>query len=308
MESETIRLPFANVGKAASFSLRNLPPAKLLAVMVLAGMTLFAFAVSAQEPGNPKTGSQTSRQSGRKTFVTSCAGCHGLDGRGGKHAPNIATRPEVLRLSDAQLSRIIRDGTPSREMPGFGASLDDSQIIAVTAYLRALQGSVSLARLPGDPENGKALFFGKAGCSECHMVSGQGGFIAADLSAYAASRSSADIRNAIVNPERNLDPRARTAVVLTRGGERFTGFIRNEDNFSVQLQTLDGAFHMFERSGLQSVEYQQKSLMPADYAQKLASSDQNDLVSFLMHAASASPASQSAANPRPSPHKAEAHP
>jgi cytochrome c oxidase cbb3-type subunit 3 len=276
--------------------------------MVLAGMTLFAFAVSAQEPGNPKTGSQTLRQSGRKTFVTACAGCHGLDGRGGKHSPNIATRREVLRLSDAQLSGIIRNGTPSGEMPGFGASLDDSQIIAVTAYLRTLQGNVSLARFPGDPENGKALFFGKAGCSECHMVSGQGGFIAADLSAYAASRSSADIRNAIVNPERNLDPHARTAVVLTRGGERFAGFIRNEDNFSVQLQTLDGAFHMFERSGLQSVEYQQKPLMPADYAQKLASRDLNDLVSFLMRAASASPASQSAASRRPSPHKPEAHP
>jgi cytochrome c oxidase cbb3-type subunit 3 len=213
-----------------------------------------------------------------------------------------------MRLSDAQLSRIIRDGTPSGEMPGFGASLDDSQILAVTAYLRTLQGGVGLARLPGDPENGKALFFGKAACSDCHMVSGQGGFIAADLSTYAASRSSADIRNAIVNPERNLDLRERTAVVLTRGGESFTGFIRNEDNFSVQLQTLDGAFHLFERSGLQSVEYQQKSLMPTDYAQEFTTRELNDLVSFLMRAASASPASQSAVNRRPSPHKSGAHP
>jgi cytochrome c oxidase cbb3-type subunit 3 len=275
----------------------------------LALLTTIFLAVSlksrAQEPGNPKTASQTSRQSGRTIFVSGCAGCHGLDGRGGKHAPNIATRREVLRLSDAQLSGIIRNGTPSGQMPGFGASLDDSQILAVTAYLRTLQGGVGLARLPGDPENGKALFFGKAACSDCHMVSGQGGFIAADLSAYAATRSSADIRNAIVDPERNLDPRERTAVVLTRGGESFTGFIRNEDNFSVQLQTLDGAFHLFERSALQSVEYQQKSLMPADYAQRLSSRELNDLISFLMRAASASPASQSAA---PSPHKSGAHP
>ncbi len=278
---------------------------------LLALLTTIFLAVSlksrAQEPRNPKTASQASQQSGRKIFASSCAACHGLDGRGGEHAPNIATRREVLRLSDAQLSRIIRDGTPSHEMPGFGASLDDSQILAVTSYLRTLQGVVGVARLPGDPENGKALFFGKAACSECHMISGQGGFIAADLSAYAASRSSAGIRNAIVDPERNLDPRERTAVVLTRGGESFTGFIRNEDNFSVQLQTLDGAFHLFERSGLQSVEYRQKSLMPTDYAQKLTSRELNDLVSFLMRAASASPASQSTANRRPSPHKAEAH-
>ena len=280
--------------------------------LLLALLTAIFLAVSlksrAQEPRNPKTASQASQHSGRKIFASSCAACHGLDGRGGKHAPNIATRREVLRLSDAQLARIIRDGTPSQEMPGFGASLDDSQILAVTSYLRTLQGGVGSARLPGDPESGKALFFGKAGCSECHMVNGQGGFIAADLSAYAASRSSADIRNAIVNPERNLDPRARTAVVLTRGGESFTGFIRNEDNFSVQLQTLDGAFHLFERSGLQSVEYQQKSLMPTDYAQKLTSRDLNDVVSFLMRAASASPASQSAASHAGAPHQAESHP
>ena len=276
--------------------------------MALAGVITFALAVSAQQPHATKTAPAANREAGKQTFVTACAGCHGLDGGGGKHAPNIATRREVLRLSDAQLSGIIRDGTPSGEMPGFGASLDDSQILAVTAYLRTLQGGVGLARLPGDPEDGKALFFGKAACSDCHMVSGRGGFIAADLSPYAASRSLADIRNAIVNPERNLDPRERTAVVLTRAGESLTGFIRNEDNFSVQLQTLDGAFHLFERSDLQSVEYQQKSLMPTDYAKRLTARELNDLVSFLMRAASASPASQSAANHARALHKSESHP
>jgi cytochrome c oxidase cbb3-type subunit III len=303
-----MKLPFASLLKVASFSLRNLPSVKLSAVIVLAGMITLAHAVNAQQSHATKTAPAAARETGKQTFVTACAGCHGLDGRGGKHAPNIATRREVLRLSDAKLSGIIRNGNPSGEMPGFGASLDDSQILAVTAYLRTLQGGAGLARLPGDPENGKALFFGKAGCSDCHMVSGQGGFIAADLSAYAATRSSAEIRNAIVDPERNLDPRERTAVVLTRGGESFTGFIRNEDNFSVQLQTLDGALHLFERSGLQSVEYQQKSLMPTDYAQKLSSRDLNDLVSFLMRAASASPASQSAANHARALHKSESLP
>jgi hypothetical protein len=30
------------------------------------------------------------------------------------------------------------------------------------------------------------------------------------------------------------------ATVTTRGGKKYTGRIRNEDNFSLQLQTLDG--------------------------------------------------------------------
>jgi cytochrome c oxidase cbb3-type subunit 3 len=32
---------------------------------------------------------------GAAIFASNCAGCHGADGRGGEHAPNIATTPEV---------------------------------------------------------------------------------------------------------------------------------------------------------------------------------------------------------------------
>src|SRR5256885_9825619 len=39
--------------------------------------------------------------------------------------------------------------------------------------------------------------------------------------------------------------------VTTREGLQFTGIARNEDNFSLQLQSLDGAFHLFAKSDLQ---------------------------------------------------------
>jgi cytochrome c oxidase cbb3-type subunit III len=247
----------------------------------------FAADAKAQQTQPTKAASTAPRDAGKKTFATACSGCHGLDGRGGKHAPNIATRAEVARLSDAQISRIIREGTPSLTMPGFGAALDDSQILAVTAYLRTLQGQQNSAPLPGDPKNGKTLFFGRAACAECHMANGEGGFIAGDLSAYAASRSAEEVRQAVVDPNGDVSANARTAVVLARNGETFTGLVRNEDNFSLQLQTLDGAFHLLARSDLQSVDFRAKSLMPADYAQKLTAREVNDLVSFLMRAASA---------------------
>src|SRR5712692_5696408 len=58
---------------------------------------------------------------GEQTFASSCAGCHGLDGRGGERAPNIAENPKVQHLADSQIFHIIENGIPGTGMPGFHA-------------------------------------------------------------------------------------------------------------------------------------------------------------------------------------------
>ena len=222
---------------------------------------------------------------GGKIFATTCAGCHGLDGRGGERGPNIVTRPEIRRLSNADIERVIEDGSPSKKMPGFGGSLNDSKIAAIIAYLRSLQGNKTTAAMPGNPDDGISLFFGKAGCAECHMVDGAGGFLGNDLTVYAAGRPASEVREAIANPNKNLDQRDRAVSVATRSGEKFTGLARNEDNFSLQLQTLDGAFHLFMKSDLERIDRLPGSPMPADYSKRLSAREMNDLVSFLLRSA-----------------------
>jgi cytochrome c oxidase cbb3-type subunit III len=252
----------------------------------------------AQQQVSPKRRvSAEATEAGKKLFDSNCAGCHGLDARGGEHAPNIATSPELQRMSDEQLFRIVHDGAASGTMPAFGGVLSDDQIKVVGAYLRSLQSRTGAEHtaLPGDPAAGKLLFFGKAACSECHSIvdseAGSGGFLASDLTDYARSREPAEILRAITQPNDNLNPRARTAVIVTRDGQKLTGFIRNQDNFSMQLQSLDGTFHMLERSGLASVTYDPLSLMPADYGQRFSSAELDNLVSFLMRTAAADQAS-----------------
>src|SRR5258707_12195446 len=93
---------------------------------------------------------------GEQTFASSCAGCHGLDGRGGERAPNIASRPAVQQLSDADLMRIIQQGIMGTGMPPFH-SLQTPEVKAVVAYLRKLQGTGNALKLPGNPERGKPL-------------------------------------------------------------------------------------------------------------------------------------------------------
>ena len=43
------------------------------------------------------------------------------------------------------------------------------------------------------------MYFGKAQCSQCHIVDGKGGFIAQDLNAYGKSHSSEAIIKAMGN-------------------------------------------------------------------------------------------------------------
>ncbi len=223
---------------------------------------------------------------GKQTFASTCAGCHGLDGRGGERAPDIAERAHVQRLSDAQISHIIENGVPGTGMPAFH-SLQHSDVQAIVAYLRILQGKKKTLELPGDPDRGETIFFGKAGCSGCHMVAGKGGFIASDLSTYASTHGVEQIRSAIVSRNPDTNQRARLVTATTRGGEKMVGRVRNEDNFSLQLQTLDGTFFFVPKSDLKGLEYSPEALMPSDYSSTLSPQDLNDVVSYLMRVASA---------------------
>ncbi|MBZ5686332.1 MAG: c-type cytochrome [Acidobacteriia bacterium] len=237
--------------------------------------------------------SQPATATGRTTFNSSCAGCHGLDGTGSDKAVNISGSARARHLSDAQLSSIISNGLPGTGMPAFH-SLTARQLRAVVDYLRSLQGKAEGRVLPGDPKRGKGIFFGKGDCSACHTISGQGGFLGPDLTEHGATSSADAIRDEIVRAPRVPPIGYRTAVLTTESGEHMEGLVRNEDNFSVQLQTKDGSFHFFKKTDLRSFDRQDGSLMPADYRNRLSEGELNDLASYLM----TTPSPNKAAPPR----------
>jgi cytochrome c oxidase cbb3-type subunit 3 len=260
--------------------------ASVLGLMLLSALVGTQRAASegqkSQRAGNGGQRMNTSNVPGQQVFESRCAGCHGLDGRGGERAPDISTSEKTRRRSDDELSRIIADGLPGTGMPAF-ASLG-SGLKNVVAYLRQLQGKDDSAKFPGDVKRGRELFYGKPRCSECHAIAGSGGFIASELSGFGANRSADQIRQAIVKPA-STNYLGGQMIVKTSDGKEYSGVVRNEDNFSLQLETLDGAFLLFQKSELAGFSRQPGSLMPADYAATLNRDELNDLVSFLMSAA-----------------------
>lgn len=218
---------------------------------------------------------------GQQIFSSTCAGCHGLDGKGSERAPNLAAGA-VQQLSDREIFRIVKDGIPGTAMPAFH-TLGDGELHALVIYLRALQGRGPAVASSGNPSRGKALFFGAAKCSACHLAEGKGGFIARDLSDYGSSHSPGEILHRIQAPESDEQVGNRLATVITRDGRKYSGMVRNEDNFSLQLQSMDGTFHLFTKPDLQQVEYGTQPLMPANYGVVLSREQLNDIVSYLIH-------------------------
>ena len=228
--------------------------------------------------GIVSVGTLHAQPAGAPVFASDCAGCHGADGRGGEHAPNIATAPEVEHLMDRELAGIIRYGIAGAGMPAF-SSLKQQEVAEVVSYLRVLQGRGAIVKFPGDPRQGEALFFGKAKCSDCHMVKGKGGFIGSDLTDYGAEAKPDQMRAIILDPDKNLPPDKKATTVVTTSGQTITGMVRTNNNFSLSLQTLDGSFHFLAKSELTRVDVGSHSLMPTA---ALNSKEVDDLVGYLL--------------------------
>jgi cytochrome c oxidase cbb3-type subunit III len=232
---------------------------------------------------NPNTEESTpvlkSDLRGKTIFEAKCATCHGLDGLGGEHAPDIVRQPAVKALSDQVLLNLIHDGIPESGMPGF-PSMAKEDVQAVIAYLRFLQGKSAVNSAPGDLVRGKDLFFGKAGCSSCHQIANPGEFFSGDLAGFARDHQPDEIRDAILKP---AGGQQETATAVARDGRKFSGAIRNEDNASLQLQREDGSFYLLMKSSLVSVRRKTGTPMPVDYGQRLSSTEIDDLVSYILH-------------------------
>jgi putative heme-binding domain-containing protein len=231
---------------------------------------------------------------GAQRFMEYCVACHGADAKGGDKAPPLLSASSPLNGSDSELFRIVHDGTKGG-MPSF-AQIGDANIRAVLQFLRKLENNTASksvtaeVAVTGDADLGRALYFGKAQCSQCHLMQGKGGFIASSLTNYGRNRAVDEILKAITTPDTPLPPSSQVVTVTTSTGKKLTGVLRNEDNFDLELQSEDGRYYFLARSDVKDVHYTEHSLMPRDYATRLSPRELNDIVSFLI---------VSSRNPRP---------
>ena len=133
----------------------------------------------------------------------------------------------------------------------------------------------------GDAEAGNALFFGKAGCSNCHRIRGQGGVLGPDLTDIGAGRRLDQIREALLDPGNRIAD-GYTAVTLTlENGEKLRAVARNFNNYSAQVFDASGKLHLLRREDLKRLKFEEKSWMPGDYGTRLSEVEVQNLLAFL---------------------------
>jgi cytochrome c oxidase cbb3-type subunit III len=245
-----------------------------------------------QKASNPLNGQPAAIAVGQSQFIQNCAHCHGADAKGGQgegQGPNLVASSQLRRASDATLFGIIHNGIPGSAMPSF--SLADRQIWQLVSFVRSLAARAIDLPVSGNVAAGRAIFFGKGGCSSCHMIHGDGGFLGPDLTNIGAARRLDQLRDSILKTARAAsdtgdlygDPLAgyRPVVLKLDNGQTVEGIAKHYSNYSVEILDKDGKFHLLHGDTIKNVEFKEKSWMPDDYGKRLTPAGIRDLLAFL---------------------------
>ena len=223
---------------------------------------------------NPRT-SPEDVAAGAKTFRSHCATCHGIRGEGGV-GPTLAAGRFFHGSSDSALLRNISDGIPGTEMGGLFYSPD--RVWQVIAYIRSLNQNTR-SEVPGNAGAGVALFQSK-GCVGCHRVHGEGGRMGPDLTSIGKSRSPENLRDSIVNPNAMVQPRYWVFEGAAKDGTAYSGFLLNEDTYTVQVLDFQERLRSINKSALSSYKVKKDSRMPP-FGKSLNDGQITDLVAYL---------------------------
>jgi putative membrane-bound dehydrogenase-like protein len=141
----------------------------------------------------------------------------------------------------------------------------------VAAYQKALQ-------LEGDAARGKALF--KKECSACHRLEGVGNAVGADLTAIKDRGNDTILLN-ILDPNREVQPRFLSYLLVTDTGRSITGMIVAESATSVTIRRVDGTSETVLRVHIEELRSTGMSFMPEGLEKQVDVQGMADLLAYL---------------------------
>jgi mono/diheme cytochrome c family protein len=179
---------------------------------------------------------------GNSTFQQNCAFCHGRDAGGGEAGPDLTRSKLVAADKDGdKISDVVRNGRIEKKMPAFKFSNDEMANLVEYIHAQADKAKnqkpgnrkgVDVADLQtGNVEAGKR-YFTSAGCAQCHSATG-------DLAGVATRFQGLQLEERMLYPR---DAKSTVAVTLP-SGEKVSGTLAYQDEFTVGLKGSDGVYH-----------------------------------------------------------------
>jgi cytochrome c oxidase cbb3-type subunit 3 len=225
------------------------------------------------EAHNPKT-SPADVEAGKQTFHSHCSPCHGYNAEGAI-GPNLAAGRFYHGSTDRDLYRNISQGIAGTEMPGIFYNGD--RVWQLVAFIRSLHQPDE--RPFGDPSRGQTIY-ASSGCAGCHRINGHGGSLGPDLSGIGAARAVAYLRESITSPDASVDRRYWIATFQDSAGKKVSGFVLNEDTYTLQIMDLKSQLHSYDKGSIHGLTSEKRSAMPS-YHDRLSNDQLTDLVAYL---------------------------
>lgn len=172
-------------------------------------------------------------------------------------------RAVLLRHRDATIR------ARATELLGDAAKTPRSEI--VSRYRPALE-------LKGDPKRGQTVF--QRECATCHLAGTTGHNVGPSIASIGAKRPD-EYLVAILDPNREIDPRYLNYTVNMNDGRVTSGIIAGETATAVTLKRADGQTETILRSQIEELSSTGQSLMPEGVEQKVSPQEMADLISFL---------------------------
>jgi PQQ-dependent dehydrogenase (methanol/ethanol family) len=247
-------------------------------ICVLAPCLLAQVAEEKEDLKNPVAGQADAVAAGRKLYLESCSGCHGPTAEGGR-GPNLSHGDQIRGATNRHLFAALTEGVKGSDMPPSG--LPAARVWQIIAYLRNLTSVAFDSTAPGDARAGEALFFGNAGCANCHAIRGRGGYPGPDLSNIGRTASFPQLRRAILDPDAEIADGYGAVTVVTKTGQTVSGVARDNTNYAIVVLDSHGEIHRLLKAQLREVIFHNKSLMPHDFKERLTALEIDNVVAFL---------------------------
>ena len=172
----------------------------------------------------------------------------------------LITRPKPLR---------DRAVTLTKDLPPEDARLD-----AVIAERAAAYGKAK-----PDATHGAQVF--QQSCAVCHRFRNAGGNVGPALDGTAA-RGPARLIEDILDPNRNVDPAFRQAIIETKDGRTFVGVNLRASDTALTFTEATGKDTTLARADIKSQTISNLSIMPPVFETVFAEKDLADLLAYLL--------------------------
>ena len=225
---------------------------------------------------------------GEARFAAACGFCHGRDAAGGSRGHDLV-RSELVADDDNGdlIGEVVRNGRPNTEMVAFSTSVvsaDDLEaIVAFIHNQRHLFATLEGGRrsvLPedvaiGDADAGEQYFDDH--CTACHAAN-------RDLAGIGSRMQGLQLMMPMLNPwadRRGPSPSAAMVTVTEANGQRISGALEYQDEFTIALTLPNGRYRSWQTTDV-DVSVEDPLQAHVDQLDRYTDADMHNVLAYLL--------------------------